>query len=1041
MKVEINPHYKTKLGRIFNFIFLFIFIFQFNFAVNAQDKKDEMGDFFISNYGRAFLKTNYLNWSVLQDPDGVIYYGNSTNGVLTFDGQKVRPVLDNNGEPTRGNGRALLKDSKNRIYSIIGRSFGYIEKNKLNESIYFSLSDDLSSKDEVNSTLWSAGVLNDTIMFQSEKSVYLYKDKELLSIEHFENVLHTLNVNEGGAFLRIWGEGIYKLIDGKFKYLPSSKKIFAENRVDEQYSLDNGDQLLVSRNVGAWYLKKDGTLIKAKTKDIDDFMKKNEVYVGGSRLKDGTIPIATSKGGLIFINDKLKVKAILTKENGLDDNHTTGFIQDRQGDIWGTNFGLFRVSFDSTMTYFSERNNLSGAIQDIVRHNGKLYVRTSEDLYDLVPKNNAYEQSKFIANNVDELAGWKSILKFDDQIITTNNYSIKATKNRNTEIVSPIYRSDNTIRSELNPSIIFSSNRVYGLLAHQYKNGKWNQLKLKNQDSIKPLDITEVSPGKILTLTTDGVFIYDYKSDGQGEYIKLTMDKKFTKSDRLSLETYNESTHMLVDSLNNYYKLDLKNSKAIHTNIKIDTTVVPKKGFVRYVYNSDSKNGWTLSKKGLFKTHFDINKSFSFEQYPFYKVDISELAGGLYAEGSGKSEVLWIGSQDNKLYRYYPELAVKESNFKYKALVREIYTNGERAPIESSSFSFKNNNLSFEVAYPVFGNESKTLFSYWLEGQDNSWSEFVPDFKKEYTNLLEGDYKFRVRAKDASGEVSEEGFMEFTISPPWYRSIFAYVSYFLALIVSFIQFGKYQAKKSYNKAENERKNSELAAAKDLQNRLLPKSLPEIKNLDIAAFLRTSTEVGGDYYDFFESQDGSLYAICGDATGHGTPSGMLVSITKAGLIGLPQMSPKDMLHELNRVVKKVDLGILRMSLNIALIKDNKLTVSSAAMPPYYIYRANTNITEEIQIPGLPLGSFNDEHFDEITTPFNPGDILVILSDGLPEAPNLSGDLFDYQKLQDLISTYGNKTANEIIDNLISEADEWLAGENNPDDITLVVIKHN
>ena len=68
-------------------------------------------------------------------------------------------------------------------------------------------------------------------------------------------------------------------------------------------------------------------------------------------------------------------------------------------------------------------------------------------------------------------------------------------------------------------------------------------------------------------------------------------------------------------------------------------------------------------------------------------------------------------------------------------------------------------------------------------------------------------------------------------------------------------------------------------------------------------------------------------------------------------------------------------------------------------------------------------------------------MIILSDGLPEAPNLSGDLFDYQKLQDLISTYGNKTAKEIIDNLVREADKWLAGENNPDDITLVVIKHN
>ena len=446
-----------------------------------------------------------------------------------------------------------------------------------------------------------------------------------------------------------------------------------------------------------------------------------------------------------------------------------------------------------------------------------------------------------------------------------------------------------------------------------------------------------------------------------------------------------------------------------------------------------------ITETGLYKIAFDLENGYSFTKYPFFTVPLRELSGALFAEGLGESEILWIGSQEEKLYRYYPELAIEEKRQTYKALIRAIYANGQKAPLDLGNLPFSENNLLFEVAYPVFGNESKTTFSYWLEGQDKTWSEFIPDFKKEYTNLKEGNYKFRVRAMDASGQISEEGVLEFKISPPWYRTLWAYGFYLLSLVLAFIQFGKFQAKKSFLKAENERKNSELAAAKDLQERLLPKTLPIIKNLDIAGYLRTSTEVGGDYYDFFEQADGSLFAICGDATGHGTPSGMLVSITKAGIIGLPQMSPKDMLHELNRVVKKVDLGILRMSLNIALIKEDQLTLSSAGMPPYYIYRAATGTTEEIQISGVPLGSFTNAYFDQVETSFHSGDILVIISDGLPEAPNLTGDLFDYQKLQDLITTYGKKSAQEVIDQLMVEADAWLSGKHNPDDITLVVIK--
>jgi ligand-binding sensor domain-containing protein len=1002
----------------------------------AQSNKIETGNFFVTNYSRSFLNSVSGNWSLLQDTDGVIYIGNTAEGILIYDGQKIRRVYDKQGLPKMGLTRALVMDSKKTIYTIIGGEFGYLEKNKFGESVFYSLSDKLSKKDQVNSALWSAGVINDTVIFQSEKLVYLYKYKKPLKVQHFSSLLHTAKFNEAGAFLRIWGEGLFKFTGGAFKLIPSTKEIFAQNRIDEQYILDNGDNLLVSRNNGVWYLRKDGSLEKAKSEELDNFIKLNESYTGGKKLRNNIIPIVTIKGGLLFIDDKLQIRSILNTSNGLNFDYTSSTMQDRAGDVWGTSDNIFKVSFDTSITYFSTINKLKGSVSAIKRVDGKLFVRTGKDLFDFVPKGNINGQSTFEKNNINESGD--DILKFDDQIITTNNYTVKTTKNRVTKIISPIYRSNSTIRSKLNPSILFTSNFAVGLLAHQYKNGEWKQIQFTNKDKLPCFNLVEETKGKIVLQSWNGLYLYEYNNEGQGRYTKLEMDTSFTSLKQLFILTVNGNINLFVDSLNHFYKADLVKNKLIYTGFTIDS-FVNKAGW-SYTYNADSKYGWMRTKSGLYKTYFDFKNGFTFKQYPFYKVDLSELSSAMFAEGTGDKEVLWLGSQDEKLYRYFPELAIKEKHQNYKALIRAIYANGQKAPLDLGTLPFSSNNLLFEVAYPVFGNESKTTFSYWLEGQDKTWSDFVSDFKKEYTNLKEGAYKFHVRAKDASGEISEEGVLEFKISPPWYRTIWAYGLYLLLLIISFLQFGKYQAKKSFQKAENERKNSELAAAKDLQNRLLPKTLPVVPNLDIAGYLRTSTEVGGDYYDFFEQPDGSLYAICGDATGHGTPSGMLVSITKAGIIGLPQLSPNDMLHELNRVVKKVDLGILRMSLNIAHLKNNQLTLSSAGMPPYYIYRAASNTTEEIQISGVPLGSFNDAYFDEISTSFNAGDILVIISDGLPEAPNLAGELFDYQKLQDLIATYGNLSAQEVIDQLMVEADSWLSGNHNPDDITLVVIKH-
>ena len=261
----------------------------------------------------------------------------------------------------------------------------------------------------------------------------------------------------------------------------------------------------------------------------------------------------------------------------------------------------------------------------------------------------------------------------------------------------------------------------------------------------------------------------------------------------------------------------------------------------------------------------------------------------------------------------------------------------------------------------------------------------------------------------------------------------------ILLVVGIYLYGKRKEKERIRQIEEERKNKELKAASDLQQSLLPKENPKRSDLDIATFIRSSTEVGGDYYDFFPQDSGSLFSVCGDATGHGVSSGMMVSITKAGLNGIDLLAPNVILQKLNNVVKKVDLGTLRMSLNIVEISDKKLNMSSAAMPPIYLYKASSSTVEELMQSGLPLGGLKDETFDQLTRSFESGDVLIQLSDGLPEAPNSKGELYDYDRLKSLIQASGQLSAQKIIDVLIESVDQWLEGNRNPDDITLVVIK--
>jgi len=1021
-----------------SFIAILLFLPFFVFSQNTDSKDLELGNFFISHYKRDFLRSMFGNYVVLQDKEGVIYVGNVRNGLIEFDGQRVRRVLQN-GKPMSAFVRDAETDSKNTIYlGFNGTNFGYLEKNKFGQNEYISLSDKLPKKDEVTSTFWGIVIHQDTVFFQTENAVYLFKDKKYLRSYKFKDDVHIILGSPDGVYLRIWGKGLYKYAakDG-FSVIKGSEKLFAQNRIEANYQLDNGDHLLVSRNIGLIRMTKKGEFLPVDNPYANKYVMEGKSYINDKVMRNGKIAIITNDRGILFLNQDLSTNAEVGLSSGLPETGLGFVMQDRVGDIWGANSGATKISFDPSLTNFSTLNGIVGGVSDILRHKGKLIIRTNDDLFQFVPKKSITETSVFKSLDVKELGG--SLVLFNDQIVCTNNYSINAVLNGKKIKISDTYRSNKSIQSKLNPTLLFSSNGAYGLLLHQFNGKVWKQIKIIGGDQYRGSNVSELEPGKILISTRKGIVMFKYDVSGQGTFTPLPQDKSFAKTKQQKGIVYLKDDILATcDSSNKVFIIDTKAQKLKYSGFSLDEMV--SDGLWNYTYNKDAGYGWLVCKKGLFKTYFDIKKGFTYEKYPFYKVDLDELSYNVFPEGSGDNEVIWFGSQENKLYRYVPALALKEPAQQFKALIRSISSNGEPVPIVPETLPFSQNNLVFEVAYPLYGTENKTTFSYWLENQDDTWSEYIKDFKKEYTNLSEGTYTFHVRAMDASGHVSDETSVKFKISPPWYRTIFAYLVYLGLLVYFFILFGKYQAKKSRGKAEDERRMAELEAAKDLQNRMLPKTLPKVDGLDIASYLQTSSEVGGDYYDFHPQPDGSLVAVCGDATGHGTAAGMLVSITKAGLIGLPLDEPNKMLYDLNRLVKKVDLGILRMSLNIVHFKKNKLKLSSAAMPPCYLYVAKSKKIEEIQISGLPLGGLYGATFDMEERSFSKGDIFVIASDGLPEAPNLKGEQLGYQAVEDCILLNADKTAEEIKDALMVLGSDWLAGQTTPDDITIVVIKH-
>lgn len=241
-------------------------------------------------------------------------------------------------------------------------------------------------------------------------------------------------------------------------------------------------------------------------------------------------------------------------------------------------------------------------------------------------------------------------------------------------------------------------------------------------------------------------------------------------------------------------------------------------------------------------------------------------------------------------------------------------------------------------------------------------------------------------------------------------------------------------------AENEQRAKELEEARQLQLSMLPRSIPQLPNLEVAAFMQTATEVGGDYYDFHLSSDGTLTIAIGDATGHGLKAGTVVTATKSLFAHLAQQPDVvTTMHDASRALKQMNLRSLFMALTLVKVKGERLHCSVAGMPPILIYRAATQDIEELSLRGAPLGGMTHYNYREAEITLDANDVMLLMSDGLPERFNPDDEMFDYERTRAAFIQLAHTTPHAIADGLLKASEEWAQGRPLDDDLTLVVLK--
>jgi len=241
-------------------------------------------------------------------------------------------------------------------------------------------------------------------------------------------------------------------------------------------------------------------------------------------------------------------------------------------------------------------------------------------------------------------------------------------------------------------------------------------------------------------------------------------------------------------------------------------------------------------------------------------------------------------------------------------------------------------------------------------------------------------------------------------------------------------------------AENQRKTDELEEARALQLSMLPKKMPSLPDYDLAVYMDTATEVGGDYYDYSVEQDGSLVLAVGDATGHGLKAGIMVAAAKSYFHTL--VHEADLVTILSRIssgLRNLNMHLMYMGFILMKCNGRKVDLAIAGMPPVLHYSKKRNKVEQLLLKGLPLGGPANYPYKKKSVELDEGDVLLLMSDGLSELFNPEREILGIERIEQVLLNSADSSSSDIIRQLNQLTETWAAGVDAHDDITLMVLK--
>ena len=242
--------------------------------------------------------------------------------------------------------------------------------------------------------------------------------------------------------------------------------------------------------------------------------------------------------------------------------------------------------------------------------------------------------------------------------------------------------------------------------------------------------------------------------------------------------------------------------------------------------------------------------------------------------------------------------------------------------------------------------------------------------------------------------------------------------------------------------------SDLAVAGEIQQAILPQKFPPIEEMadmvDLFATMTPAKEVGGDFFDFFKIDEKRLGFVIADVSGKGVPASIFMAVSRTLLraTGMRGIDTNECLNYVNNMLchESIDSMFVTVFYGIYNTETGLVEYTNAGHNPPYVVRADGTVDTLPMSENIVAGMFDDFTFTQSTLQLDKGDMLVLFTDGVTEAFNTSGEMFDEKGLETTLENKGaGKSSHDICQEILKDVNDFAGKEPQSDDITLMAIR--